>query len=78
MGNSEACLLDSNILLRMSKSDDPQRRTIETALHVLTARCAPLLHFADVRRVLERCDTTGWPERLRVERARDGSPCPRD
>ena len=44
MGNSEACLLDSNILLRMSKSDDPQRRTIETALHVLTARGARLCY----------------------------------
>jgi hypothetical protein len=32
-----ACLLDSNILLRISKSDDPQHPAISRALHALFA-----------------------------------------
>jgi predicted nucleic acid-binding protein len=35
MPDGEACLLDSNILLRISKSDDPQHGVIRRALHVL-------------------------------------------
>ena len=35
MAEGDACLLDSNILLRISKSDDPQYFAIGHALHVL-------------------------------------------
>jgi hypothetical protein len=35
MPNSDACLLDSNILLRISKSNDPHHAAINEALHVL-------------------------------------------
>ena len=35
MPGGEACLLDSNILLRISKSDDPQHDAISYALHAL-------------------------------------------
>src|SRR6266403_461916 len=35
MPGGEACLLDSNILLRISKSDDPQHAVISYALHAL-------------------------------------------
>jgi predicted nucleic acid-binding protein len=35
MPEDNACLLDSNILLRISKSDDPQHAVIGHALHVL-------------------------------------------
>src|SRR5258708_38645356 len=35
MPGGEACLLDSNILLRISKSDDPQHAAISYALHAL-------------------------------------------
>jgi hypothetical protein len=30
MASGNACLLDSNILLRISKSDDPQHAVIQT------------------------------------------------
>jgi predicted nucleic acid-binding protein len=35
MPGTEACLLDSNVLLRMSKDDDPQYTAIGQALHSL-------------------------------------------
>ena len=35
MPGGEACLLDSNILLRISKSDDPHHAAISYALHAL-------------------------------------------
>ena len=35
MPGGEACLLDSNILLRISRSDDPQHAAISYALHAL-------------------------------------------
>ena len=35
MAEGDVCLLDSNILLRISKSDDPQYFAIGYALHVL-------------------------------------------
>jgi predicted nucleic acid-binding protein len=38
MPNANACLLDSNILLRMGKGDDPHYRVISRALHALVAR----------------------------------------
>jgi predicted nucleic acid-binding protein len=38
MPNDEACLLDSNILLRISKSDDPQHAAISHALHTLVGQ----------------------------------------
>jgi hypothetical protein len=34
----DACLLDSNILLRISKSDDPQQAVIGQALRVLVGQ----------------------------------------
>jgi predicted nucleic acid-binding protein len=38
MPDLEACLLDSNIILRMSKDDDPQHAVISQALQVLVRR----------------------------------------
>ena len=38
MAEGGACLLDSNILLRISKSDDPQYFAIGHALHVLVGQ----------------------------------------
>jgi len=47
MPEDKACLLDSNILLRMlriSKSDDPQHAAIGNALHTLVAQGAQLCY----------------------------------
>lgn len=38
MSDGDACLLDSNILLRISKSDDPQNAAISQVLHVLVGQ----------------------------------------
>jgi predicted nucleic acid-binding protein len=38
MPNKDACLLDSNILLRISKSNDPHHAAISQALHVLVGQ----------------------------------------
>jgi predicted nucleic acid-binding protein len=38
MAEGEACLLDSNILLRISKSDDPHHSVITDALKALVAQ----------------------------------------
>ena len=38
MPGGDACLLDSNILLRISKSDDPQHAAISHALRVLVGQ----------------------------------------
>jgi predicted nucleic acid-binding protein len=38
MASGNACLLDSNILLRISKSDDPQHAVIRHALHELVGQ----------------------------------------
>ncbi len=38
MAEGDACLLDSNILLRISKSDDPQHAVIVQALKALFVR----------------------------------------
>jgi predicted nucleic acid-binding protein len=38
MAGGDACLLDSNILLRISKSDDPQHAAISHALYALAAQ----------------------------------------
>ncbi|MCU1253207.1 MAG: hypothetical protein JWQ49_6236 [Edaphobacter sp.] len=44
MPEGGACLLDSNILLRISKSDDPQHAVIGGALRTLVGRGAPLCY----------------------------------
>jgi predicted nucleic acid-binding protein len=44
MPGGDACLLDSNILLRISKSDDPQHAVIRQALHVLVGQGARLCY----------------------------------
>jgi predicted nucleic acid-binding protein len=38
MASGDACLLDSNILLRISKNDDPQHPVISRALHILVGQ----------------------------------------
>ncbi len=38
MPSGDACLLDSNILLRIGKSDDPQHAAIRLALHVFVGQ----------------------------------------
>lgn len=44
MPDGGACLLDSNILLRISKSDDPQYAAISHALHALVGQGARLCY----------------------------------
>jgi predicted nucleic acid-binding protein len=44
MAEGEACLLDSNILLRVSKSDDPQHAVIGRALRALVGQGARLCY----------------------------------
>src|SRR5271157_389502 len=44
MASGDACLLDSNILLRISKSDDPQHAAISHALRVLVGQGARLCY----------------------------------
>jgi predicted nucleic acid-binding protein len=44
MAGTEACLLDSNILLRMSKSEDPPYHLINVAIHSLVARGSRLCY----------------------------------
>lgn len=44
MPGGEACLLDSNILLRISKSDDPHHAVIRQALHLLVEQGARLCY----------------------------------
>ena len=44
MPEGRACLLDSNILLRISKSDDPQHAVIGGALRTLVGQGAPLCY----------------------------------
>ena len=44
MPDGDACLLDSNILLRISKSDDPQHAAIGHALHALVGQGARLCY----------------------------------
>ena len=44
MPGGAACLLDSNILLRISKSDDPNHAVIRQALRVLVGRGALLCY----------------------------------
>jgi hypothetical protein len=38
MASGEACLLDSNILLRIGKNNDPHHAAISRALHVLVGQ----------------------------------------
>ena len=59
-----ACLLDSNILLRISKSDDPQHAAIRNALRVLLVR-EERLTAKDVEQLVERRETV--PEATAVE-----------
>src|SRR5271165_3167555 len=44
MASGDACLLDSNILLRISKSDDPQHVAISHALRALVGQGARLCY----------------------------------
>jgi predicted nucleic acid-binding protein len=48
MPDAEAWLLDTNILLRMSKSDDAYHRTISGALRILVAQHARLCFTSQV------------------------------
>jgi hypothetical protein len=49
MADASAWLLDTNILLRMSKSDDPHHPVIEGALQALVAQGAALFYLSDPR-----------------------------
>ena len=44
MPAGDACLLDSNILLRLSKSTDPQHTVISRALHALVGQAVRLCY----------------------------------
>lgn len=48
MAEGEACLFDSNILLRISKSDDPQHPVIVNALKTLIGQGAPLCYTSQI------------------------------
>lgn len=62
-----AWLLDTNILLRMSKSDDPHYPVISMALQALVRR-ATLFYLADPRRVLECVHSSGRQKWIGIER----------
>jgi hypothetical protein len=49
MADASAWLLDTNILLRMSKSDDPHHPVIGGALQALVAQGAALFYLSDPR-----------------------------
>ena len=59
MASGDACLLNSNILLRISKSDDPQHAAISFALRVMvgqgrgSATPRRLLASSEWRRMIE-------------------------
>jgi hypothetical protein len=79
MPKADACLLDTNILLRMSKGDDPHYRVIGGALRALVTRGVRLCYTSQTLGEFWNASTRPLDrERLRVERLRDGSPCPRD
>jgi hypothetical protein len=60
MASGEACLLDSNILLRISKNNDPHHAAISRALHVLVGQGrATLLYVTDGNRVAVSSTTRG-------------------
>ena len=48
MASGDACLLDSNIQLRISKSDDPQHAAISHALRVLVGQEARLCYTSQI------------------------------
>ena len=74
MAEGDACLLDSNILLRISKRDDPHHPVIAQALKTLVGQGgAPLLHIANPRRILERLDSAARQKRFRPEHRGDRS-----
>src|SRR6185437_5136448 len=77
MAEGDACLLGRNILLRISKRDDPHNAVIVEALKMLVVQgVRPLLHIADPRGILERLYPSARQKRLehrgnRSTRARD-------
>ena len=59
MAEGDACLLDSNILLRISKSDDPEQPVIVQALKTLVGQgCASVT-------LRKRSPNSGTPPRDR-------------
>ncbi len=83
MANADACLLDSNILLRMGKGDDPHHQVISSALRALVARGVRLCYtsqtFVPYRLALSRYRARrfGRGEGRRAKREMARSPiCP--
>jgi len=64
MAEGEACLLDSNILLRISKSDDPQHPVITRALRTLVGHGMRLCYTSQTLAEF-------WNASTRPPRARD-------
>jgi hypothetical protein len=75
MASGDACLLDSNILLRISKSDDPQHAAISHALRVLVGQRTRLCYTSQTLGEFWNASTRPLDrKRLRFECRRDGSP----
>jgi hypothetical protein len=57
---ADSYLIDSNILLRISRRDDPDYKIVDGALErLLGKRRHALLHAPEHRRIMERLDTSG-------------------
>ena len=79
MVEGEACLLDSNILLRISKNDDPQQPIIANALKALIGQGVRLCYTSQTLAEFWNClDASCRQEQLRPNRCRNGPPCARD
>lgn len=56
-----SCLVDTNILLRITRRSDPQHKVVDTALARLAGQGTDsLLHSPEYRGALERDDTARW------------------
>src|SRR6266481_9646077 len=79
MPGGEACLLDSNILLRISKSDDPQHAAISYALHALVGHGVRLCYTSQTLAEFWNASTRpARQERFWFECRRNRSFGPRD
>ena len=69
MPAGDACLLDSNILLRISKSDDPQQPVIGHALRALVGQGVRLCYTSQTLGEFWNASTRPFEKkRLRFER----------
>jgi hypothetical protein len=79
MPEGEACLLDSNILLRISKRDDPQHPAIVEALKALVGQGVRLCYTSQTLGEFWNASTRPLDKNgFGADRGRDRSARPRD